>query len=750
MKGFIIILFLQMIKASYNHLIDRSIFNQTCTGSFINTNRALFIASYRYGCYPGRLSAADLDAKAKEWRLLYNESLGVIISLMATNCHNVNDWISNFLSSDTLISVYHDVDEKAYESFFETHPQYIFVDINGYLQYRSQNLNEFDMPTLLPVSSPTFPINPSPSSPSLPIPPLSVVELPSSPVESPTPLFPPVQPPPSPIYPPPSLPPLTPSKIDRLLFVNLIDMIDIPSSCDGAVDIAFDDESTVYLACQNSECVYKIDESRDICLQDRSFYHYNAHLAAIDIHDNMMVTCQNSSNDYAGTKSPNMFMGLTLYDLELDWIRTDGSQFDYTNSSHVPFLSHVDMLHEAPNCSGVVNINKNFENKLTTNRYFHTDNINAQVVVTDFKDPHGVGSMDHSSANVERLYGIPLSTKMKGVAADPTREVAYVADMGQDVIFEIFYKSGRPMRSARGDYPIYSSIDEKFVYSIREFTSWKIAAHIQSPIAVCLDKEFLYILGYGGQKITIVDTGTSSKIREFDTEFDASGMRIHNGNLYVVGSRQYRVYDLMLIAENCNENCIVKQLNQPCQTNHDCQSFNCSLYTCKPYEKIQYNSSNNLEAYLSSDVYNRSFVSQHILTGGFGTYANYLNLYPIMRPNFCHEVGNLSGIPDCNLIDFDSLLLGNCWGHPCLPNHLHCKNNGTLRYLSSMGYTCDCENQYYGDTCQLQKVITCEYMKNIYAENNCCSHYDCIISLNGQRLNHSMMLDMYRQKNCCQ
>ena len=96
--------------------------------------------------------------------------------------------------------------------------------------------------------------------------------------------------------------------------------------------------------------------------------------------------------------------------------------------------------------------------------------------------------------------------------------------------------------------------------------------------------------------------------------------------------------------------------------NHECQSFNCSSHECKPYDTVQYNSSNNLAAYLSSDVYNRSFVSQHILTGGFSTYANYLNLYPIMQDDFCQQVGNATGIPDCDLIDFDSLLLGNCWG----------------------------------------------------------------------------------------
>ena len=73
-----------------------------------------------------------------------------------------------------------------------------------------------------------------------------------------------------------------------------------------------------------------------------------------------------------------------------------------------------------------------------------------------------------------------------------------------------------------------------------------------------------------------------------------------------------------------------------------------------------------------------------------------------------------------------------------------------MRYLSSIGYACDCENQHYGDTCQLQKNIDCEYIKNTYTESNCCSRDDCVITINGQRLNHTMVTDMYQQKQCCE
>ena len=444
----------------------------------------------------------------------------------------------------------------------------------------------------------------------------------------------------------------------------------------------------------------------EMCLRDRAFYHYNAYVAGVSIHENMLATCQNSSNEYAGTKSPNMFMGLTLYDLTVDLIRTDGTNYDVANPLHVPYLTHVDMLHEAPNCSGVVSVNKIFEDTRYTNRYLHTDNINAQVVVTDFRDPHGPGAMDHASATVERLYGLPLTTMMGGVDADASREIAYVADKQNNGIFEIYYKSGSVTKSARYDYPIYSAIDEQFVYSIREHISWKFVAQISDPLDVALDDYILYVLD-SAQKVHIIDTRTFTNKGHFQTTTNARGIKIISNTLYVIGD-ELELYaysdnsDQLVLCDT--EQCQVKYLNQSCSTHHDCQSFKCIANICVPFGDVEYNQTNNLASYLSSDTYNRSFVSQHILTGGFGSYANYLNLYPIMEPGFCSAVGNASGTPDCELIDYDSLLLGNCWGHPCLPNHLHCLHGGAVIRTSTEGYICNCTYNYTADDCHVLKM----------------------------------------------
>ena len=61
-------------------------------------------------------------------------------------------------------------------------------------------------------------------------------------------------------------------------------------------------------------------------------------------------------------------------------------------------------------------------------------------------------------------------------------------------------------------------------------------------------------------------------------------------------------------------------------------------------------------------------------------------------------MGVVNGTLDCARIDFDSLLLGGCWCHPCLEDP--CSGGRCLNY-NKRGYTCDCEGTgRSGDHCQ--------------------------------------------------
>merc|ERR1711988_1694684 len=80
--------------------------------------------------------------------------------------------------------------------------------------------------------------------------------------------------------------------------------------------------------------------------------------------------------------------------------------------------------------------------------------------------------------------------------------------------------------------------------------------------------------------------------------------------------------------------------------------------------------------------------------------ASYLNPYPIMEDDFCETIGVANGSLNCSNIDFDSLPLGGCWCHPCLPEN-PCLNNGTCVNYMRRGYTCDCNGtNRTGDHCQ--------------------------------------------------
>lgn len=187
----------------------------------------------------------------------------------------------------------------------------------------------------------------------------------------------------------------------------------------------------------------------------------------------------------------------------------------------------------------------------------------------------------------------------------------------------------------------------------------------------------------------------------------------------------YGLLESNLTQADINE---ISNLGEYCIIDHNCSTLNCNNNVCIQNE---FDSVSNLADYVNSDDYNKSFMYQHILTWGVGQYANYQNLYPIMESNFCYTVGNLSEFPDCNLIDFDALLLGNCWGHPCLPNYLHCRNGGSVCYISTKGYECVCPDIYEGDECHILKVNRTYDKKTIkenYQKFGCCEK-DCTITI---------------------
>jgi len=168
-----------------------------------------------------------------------------------------------------------------------------------------------------------------------------------------------------------------------------------------------------------------------------------------------------------------------------------------------------------------------------------------------------------------------------------------------------------------------------------------------------------------------------------------------------------------------------------CSFDAECQNDQCIDGYCG-LTAFEQNEENFLSDYLDTDFYRASF-AHHLQHGDMGA-ASYANPYPIMAESFCDTVGMVDGVLDCGIIDKDSLLLGNCWCHPCLPED-PCQNDGTCVNYMRQGYTCDCSTAhgFTGDHCHIPPV-TCGDVMAFWDENECCGPTTDVISGGEERV----------------
>jgi len=170
------------------------------------------------------------------------------------------------------------------------------------------------------------------------------------------------------------------------------------------------------------------------------------------------ATCQDSLNTYNGSGPPNDFMGPTLW-------TSDPDVFGISNPEAVEFLSevfnrptdlgsHIDMLHESPQCMGIEWDEDNV--------YWVFDGYNENIVRYDFKRDHGPGFDDHSDGVVRRFMDADVK-RQNGIVShlvmDQQTKLLYVADTGNNRVMVLDTRSGRrgrdlevnPFETADGD-----------------------------------------------------------------------------------------------------------------------------------------------------------------------------------------------------------------------------------------------------------------------------------------------------------
>jgi len=182
---------------------------------------------------------------------------------------------------------------------------------------------------------------------------------------------------------------------------------------------------------------------------------------------NYWAVCNNNRNTYLDTKEPNYFMGPTLYNSDpndSNLVNRAGKKCSVNGNEPCYFL-HADMLHESPACIGIAH-----DPELRTGYgsvYWAFDSTGdrltgGQLVRFDFRQPHGPGSMDHSTAAVRRFPEIKLQKGAgkhvhAGMVVHPTKRELYVVSPEEGVIWAVGTDTGKYSRTAREEYPIFSN-----------------------------------------------------------------------------------------------------------------------------------------------------------------------------------------------------------------------------------------------------------------------------------------------------
>ena len=483
-------------------------------------------------------------------------------------------------------------------------------------------------------------------------------------------------------------------------------------------------------------------------LKDRAQYHYMARVSSLAFDGlGQYATCQESTNDYEGTMLPNFFMGPTLYDSRLSYVNSRQRRCE---PGETCFLLHIDMLHESPYCMGIAHDGgaPAYSNALATYRnvYWAFDGGHSQLVRYDFRSDHGPGDMDHSVAEVRRYTGLRLSRKAgvpSHMVVDSFSRTLYVADTGSDRVVSVAIDSGRYARDAKLSYPIFSSPEASFNYTEWDGLRYEVIASVPTPSGLALSGSTLYIGSYSTGIVHAVHTGTGAlaQVAALAPPGALLGLAVGVAGggppaLWYINGAERRVMRVevergcggeRLASTECADGqrngeetdvdcggrlCARCNLGEACAKDSDCASDRCVFPggasggasggaprgACGAEERVEH-ASTFLLSYLNSAFYNASF-AHHMLHGDMGG-ASYRNPYPIMDDDFCATVGIRNGSLDCALIDRDSLLLGGCWCHACLPEN-PCVHNGTCVNFKGQGYSCDCAatGGYTGDHCQ--------------------------------------------------
>ena len=213
-------------------------------------------------------------------------------------------------------------------------------------------------------------------------------------------------------------------------------------------------------------------------------------------------TCQDSENTYNNRSEPNEFMGPTLWSSDLEVFATSNPEAVEELSEMFGFPvdlgSHLDMLHESPQCTGIT-----WEED---NLYWVVDSKNGEIDRVDFREDHGVGWDDHSDGEIVayatgelgRLGGVPSHMDL-----DTDSGLLWVADPGNNRVVALDTASGERGKDRRTQEPgtEHYEMDDAVLYLMIDGDDFGMEA----PSGLAILGDLVFVSDYGTGRIWAFD-----------------------------------------------------------------------------------------------------------------------------------------------------------------------------------------------------------------------------------------------------
>jgi len=236
---------------------------------------------------------------------------------------------------------------------------------------------------------------------------------------------------------------------------------------------------------------------------DKNANHFLEEVSSIAFGTNdLWGSCQESENTYDDHAPPNYFMGPALWPSDL-------SVFAQVNQEMAnPLLgSHLDMLHESPNCMGIAHDKRN--------AYWVFDGYHGDLVYYDFQEPHGYGEDDHSDGIVRRYseVGLERVPNVPGhLVKDQDSGMLYIANTGAGEILAVDTETGDVDGAAPG------AMEPLQEYSLMDGVDFSVLAEdFEKPSGLALDGDVLFVSENGTGDIVALDLGSGAELDRIST-----------------------------------------------------------------------------------------------------------------------------------------------------------------------------------------------------------------------------------------